>query len=126
MKAKEELPRLQAAKLPRLSWRDLFAVKEEGKLTAEDEAAMDAYFGHFVKTEGCVCCGGKQGGDFMDALTGAALFRWGIATGEGACSRCGYPARAMHGEIGPIKSLNAILQYHPEELQLPDDAQTAL
>lgn len=113
----ERLRELQAAGLPRMTWRDVLEVKEGGSLSAEEDMAMEAYFRQFVKADGCVCCGKQQGGDIIASLIGNAYFRWGIAHGEGFCSNCGYPARAYHFNVGPIKRLPIILQYHPEDLK---------
>ena len=125
MKAKDELQRLKNANLPRLSWQDILTVKDGEMLPEEDEKALTEYFAHFVKTENgcCVCCGSKQGGDFNDALLGllghseGSKFKWGLQHGEGVCSVCNWPARAYHFDVGPIKRFEAILQYHPDELQ---------
>jgi len=116
------LEQLQAENLPRANWRDF--LKAEG-LTADEEKTFDDYFSKFVKPGPCVACGAQQGGDVIDNLLGKAKFVWGIAHGEGGCDtreddkRCGYPARALHYDVGPIKQLTLILQYHPDELKKP-------
>lgn len=117
--ALKSLAELQAANLPRCDWRALLEVT--GEMTPDDEAAMDAHFRRFLQPGPCVKCGERQGGDMVEAALGITRFRWGIANGEGACSTpyCGYPARAYHRHIGPIKFLNMILQYHPDELRAP-------
>ena len=110
------LPELQAAHLPRLDWRELLVGKD---LTPDEEQTLADYFQHFVIPGPCIKCGAQQGGKSeIDALLGLAHFRWGIAHGEGQCSveGCGYPARALHYDVGPIKRLNLILQYHPDEV----------
>lgn len=125
MKAEKELRRLQDANLPRLNWRDVLTVKDGEQLSEADEKALSEYFARFVKTDGgkCVCCGDVQGGNLeasMMAALGvgrAARFTWGIAHGEGFCSTCKWPARAYHFDVGPIKRMEAILQYHPDELK---------
>ncbi len=113
----ERIEELRAKQLPRLDWRDLFDVTE-GQVTIEDAAAMSAYFSRFVMSPegkgGCINCELVQGG-LISALLGG--FRWGLAHGEGSCSRCGYPARAIHYEVGIIRRLEAIFQYHPDELR---------
>lgn len=101
---------------PRLNWRDLLNIK--GELTPEDIQALDKYFSHFVHpdpTGKCLNCGLVQDG-LMAALLGG--FRWGLAHGEGFCSRCQYPARAYHFSVGPIERLNVLLQYHPLEVKI--------
>ena len=120
LKAAEELPRLQARLLPRLDWRDLFRLNEP----PDDSTctAFDAYFRGFLPPGPCVCCGEQQGigpdegRAIIDSIIGRAKFRWGLANGEGYCSGCGYPARAYHREVGPIRFFSCILQYHPDEL----------
>lgn len=113
---KRSLKTLQEAALPHLDWRDILKVEGEG-LSEADVAAMTEYFSHFLKPGGgCVKCSAQQGGDILDAFIGKAKFTWGLTNGEGFCSDCKYPARAYHREVGPIKFLNMILQYHPDEL----------
>ncbi len=63
---------------------------------------------------GCLNCGRQQSG-----LLGA--FSWGIIHGEGTCS-CGWPARAYHFvkmPNGDEKRLEAVLQYHPDGIEVP-------
>lgn len=123
MDAKQELQRLKDANLPRMSWRDVLTVKEGDTLPAEDEKALSEYFAHFVKPGPCICCNARQGAkDMMDAFLGNAKFRWGIAHGEGNCMDCGWPARAYHRDVGPIKFVEMILQYHPDELNVREKA----
>lgn len=128
MDAKHELQRLKDANLPRMSWRDVLTIKEGEALPEADEKALSEYFRRFVKTEGgkCVCCGDVQGGSFEDSMMAflgvgkASRFTWGLAHGEGHCSNCKWPARAYHFDVGPIKRFGAILQYHPDELRIPE------
>jgi hypothetical protein len=112
------LAKLQAAGIQRCDWREFFeSVNDEGAtVPMEDAATLDAYFRIFAKPDDgkCLNCGLVQGG-LIAALLGG--FRWGLAHGEGFCSRCKYPARACHYDIGPVKRFNAILQYHPDELK---------
>lgn len=112
----ERLRELQAEGLPRLRWQDVLKVK--GDLPADDDAALTEYFRRFAATSDgtCLCCGAKQGGDMVASVLGIARFRWGLAHGEGYCSDCGYPGRAYHYNVGPLKRLEAIFQYHPDEL----------
>ena len=65
----------------------------------------------------CIGCGSALDGFF-------GSFTWGIVHGEGACSNCGYPARAMHylkdgGQELFDRPLQYVLQYHPDELDSP-------
>ena len=120
MNAKEELQRLKEANLPRMEWRDVLILKEGESLPESDEKALSEYFRHFVKMEDgkCVCCGAKQGAkDIMEAFVGAH-FTWGIVHGEGFCSRCKWPARAYHFNVGPIERFEMIMQFHPDELSV--------
>lgn len=125
MSTKEKVKRItqerlnELASLPRLNWRDMFAA-EDG-ITPEDEAAMDSYFAKFVKMDGgkCINCARTQGG-FRAALIGGG-FTYDLTHGEGHCRTCGYPGRANHYDIGPIKSLEVILQYHPSQLTLKSE-----
>lgn len=118
MAKKIDLEALRAKHLPRASWRDIFNVT--GELTPEDIQAMDAYFTRFVTPDDagkCINCGLVQGG-LVSALLGG--FKWGLAHGEGYCSRCHYPARVIH-RAGPITRMTMILQYHPDDLQYRKD-----
>lgn len=117
---RERLAELQASNLPRMTAKDIVEIKEPSPEADAQFDLIDGYVKGFVKTDGtCVCCGAQQGGDVMAALLGTARFKWGIAHGEGFCSACGYPGRAMHyiGEgKSQIRLSNCILQYHPDEL----------
>lgn len=62
----------------------------------------------------CLKCG--------EPLSGACgTFKWSLAHGEGACSKCAWPARAYHRPqykeeelfTGPLVF---VLQYHPEHV----------
>lgn len=120
---------LQHAHLPRLDWRDIFTVK--GELDPAEVHALEAYFSRFLhpakapaKAGACVRCGEVQGGSLIDALfSGGARFTWGLAHGEGFCEVCKYPGRALHYDVGPIKALRIILQYHPDDLSERKDDQ---
>lgn len=53
----------------------------------------------------------------LDGYTGT--FQWGMVYGEGRCSKCGWPAKAIHRihddkDCEPIISFERILQYHPD------------
>src|SRR5882724_3197415 len=117
--ASESLPHLQCSRLERLNWRNILSGGHA--LSLKDCIEMDSYFRHFVAPEdGCVCCGKPLGGGILEQMLGRATFRWGIAHGEGSCRECGYPARAYHRNVGPIKFLQVILQYHPDDLRKPE------
>lgn len=114
-----KLDELKAARMPRLYWRTILAPEwdettEEGRAWV---AALDAYFVHFVRFGKCVACG-----EHLTGLFGS--FRWGLANGEGECGACGYPARGIHRNVGPIKSLHLALQYHPDELAISADPES--
>jgi hypothetical protein len=114
MKTNQEL---KDADLPRCDWRLLFKV--EGVLSPEDILTFDEYFKHFVPPGPCIKCGCTQGSASpIDFLLGGAKFQWGLIHGEGFCSteECGWPARAIHYNVGPIKSMHLILQYHPDDV----------
>lgn len=116
------LVELRGQQLPRVNFRDVIRATDgtplEDALPTEDIAALDAYFQRFVDVATCICCGRKQGGTLVDQLLGEACFTWGLTHGEGYCRNCGYPARAYHRDVGPIQFIQAILQYHPDELML--------
>lgn len=130
--AKTELPAMQAVNLPRLDWRTMVS-GETDKLSAEDVAALDDYFHGFIqldfnaKERECPCCHSKFGenglvGWLMAGAEGHATLEWGIANGEAFCSKCKYPYRVYHRDVGPIKFLNVGLPYHPDELRLNENA----
>mgnify|MGYP001619359743 FL=1 len=114
------LKRLKVEGLPHCAWADVFTLKDGGGLTDIDQATLTEYFGRFLPPrEACVGCGGTLvGKDIIEVAIGAATFEWGLVNGEGHCRRCGWPARAYHREVGPIKFLNFVLQYHPDELEI--------
>jgi len=108
------LPALQARAIPRLDWREIFVVDPD--IESDDVDAFDAYFSRFAALNSgkCLNCDAVQGG-LMSAVLGNG-FQYGLRHGEGFCRGCGYPARANHYSIGPIRCLEIILQYHPDEL----------
>jgi len=75
------------------------------------------YLSHFVAASigrgarPCVCCGVTLTGVF-------GSFVFGLGSGEGCCSKCGYPARAVHriDGLGTFALSGSILQYHPTEI----------
>ena len=118
------LEELQAKRLPHCAWTDIFLAKEGGEIAEADQAALADYFAHFLPPrEDCAGCGSKLvSRDIIDVAIGTATFEWGLVNGEGHCSRCRWPARAYHRDVGPIKFLNCILQYHPNELSIRTEA----
>lgn len=89
----------------------------EGHESVADQ--FPAYLEHFAKHQmdeggNPVCLKCKR------SLQGS--FRWGLANGSGACSGCGWPARAYHlFKDGTEKEIRIvmILQYHPEFVKTP-------
>jgi len=64
----------------------------------------------------CLKCGESLDGFLI------GTFEWGLAHGEGHCSKCGWPARAYHfikhnGEDLFTGPLRRILQYHPDVVE---------
>ena len=128
VKAKRQLSVMQKSALPHLDWRTLVSSGAD-QLSAEDSAALDSYFRQFIQTDftedserRCPCCQssfGKNGlvGFLMAGAEGHATLEWGMANGEAMCSRCRYPFRVYHRDVGPIKFLNCALPYHPDELK---------
>lgn len=119
-----DLAAAKAEHWPRLSWRDVFNVTGEDA-DAIDDAALFDYFARFLPIQhhetsktciACAGCGERLSGGLMGFLMGAT-FEWGIAHGEGFCRECGYPGRAIHYDVGPIKRIEIVLQYHPDELK---------
>lgn len=117
---RESLQALKKQNLPHCTATDIFEI-EGSTETADVAQRLNEYFSHFLapKDGKCVCCGALQGAsNVLEALV-TARFRWALQHGEGFCSDCGYPARAMH-YIGKgdeeIRITNFILQYHPDEL----------
>lgn len=104
------------------------------KLSPEMEAAVDKYFAQFIQLEfkedserACPCCQSKFGangivGFLMAGAEGHATLEWGLGHGEATCSKCCYPYRVYHRDIGPIKFLNIGLPYHPDELTANEKA----
>lgn len=91
-------------------------------------AEINDYLKHFVANQsGCVNCGAKQGvSGIEDFIAGAvegkpARFEWAIQHGEGFCSACGWPGRAMHYINDDLKIKNYILQYHPDSVLLKSE-----
>lgn len=111
--------------LPHCDWRDFLKFTGEGDIPRKDVEQMDHYFQHFVylldplkpnNENLCIKCGHPQGGTQFEGAMGIARFRFGIVNGEGQCQTggCNWPARAIHRNVGPLKSLELILQFHPD------------
>ncbi len=131
---------LQAEGLPRLDWRSFIVMKDGSALSEEHARILDAYFRRFVelpKNEKgeSVCLGCDLPfckDELTDALLGGSPFRaswrWSLAHGERHCTKCGWPARAYHYDIGKSETSEALitrmtltLAIHPDELRLPTD-----
>ncbi len=118
---RKSLAALRARNLPRVIATDLFdptpATDPEAIANVAAEMAIaDDYLKAFTRAkDGCVCCGAVQGGLLF------GFFTWGLAHGEGYCSQCGYPGRAVHriGDIGVLRHF--ILQYHPDALSFDEE-----
>ncbi|MGB3844277.1 MAG: hypothetical protein WA940_00270 [Sphingopyxis sp.] len=69
----------------------------------------------------CFHCGTRMDG-MMHALGVGAAYVWGMAHGEAACSKCGWPARGMHypkDEKGEMFTLrNFFLAYMPDQVSV--------
>lgn len=100
---------LKELNLPRCDWNSFLKYTGEAEIPEKDIKALDDYFIHFVQPGPCIKCGMQQEG-----IVGR--FTFGIQNGEGTCCTggCGWPARAIHRNVGPISSLEWILQYHPD------------
>lgn len=126
---RQSLAELKARNLPHLRASDISEPIEDTPEAKAQFEMLDKYLNAFVAVQGgaCICCGAQQGAkDAIEALFGKAKFRWGFVHGEGICSECGYPARAMHyiGEgAEQIVIRNLILQYHPDGLSFDKEPQ---
>ncbi len=110
---KFDLQELQSLPLPRM--------RSDGAVRSETRVDVPAgYFEHFLAPRAlagkllCVGCGSELAGLF-------GAFTWSLAHGEGYCSGCGYPGRALHyfPAAGGDRCLDFILQYHPDEIVTP-------
>lgn len=127
------LRELQEQDIPRLTWDTLIEVKPGSPpLTDEQQAELNAYFGRFclpfVKNDTVVCPGceaqvvGGLLGSFLGGGEGKTYFDWAIVHGECRCVKCGYPARALHYDLGGkgkdavIERMTFMLPYHPHDL----------
>lgn len=118
---------LKLANLPHCDWRTFLRFTgPDGTIPQKDVEALDHYFQHFLPPGPCIKCGHQQGvdkSDFLALIRGEGRFRFGIQHGEGQCitGGCGWPARAIHYNIGPIQKLEMILQYHPAIVTWEED-----
>jgi len=71
---------------------------------------MDSTSATSSPEDGCYAAVSRSAAD-METIS-AELRSAGHRYGEGSCRECGYPARAYHRNVGPIKFLQVILQYH--------------
>lgn len=128
------LERLKALNLPHAT-PAIFDAKVADDAPDREQAEkyltiLAEYLKDFVPPGDCICCGSRLGAkDVMDSIVSAPTFRWGLVHGEGECSKCGYPARAMH-YIGKTETApeimvlrNYILQYHPSVFQPEEEGE---
>ena len=124
------LAALQARDVARVRAADYFTKKDDADAEADAELARwDDYLAGFAKLEGgrCLCCGDRLGGSILERAMGTVGgVEWGLAYGEGHCSRCGYPMRVHHRVEGLGRITNLILPYHPSTLSFPVDMKEAL
>lgn len=82
---------------------------------AEPTESADGGDGFIIGKHPCLCCGRPLSGML-------GTFQWGICHGEGKCTNCGWPARALHyikdgkGEDLFDRSIPMVLQYHPSQV----------
>lgn len=74
---------------------------DASKLSEADKATLTEYLTGFLApvigetAVSCPCCGAHvYGGGVIDALL--STFTWGLAHGDGFCSRCKWPIRMYH------------------------------
>lgn len=117
----KNLPHATIESLPlELKWSGKDGRTKEAKKAKEKFIkVMNNYLYDFLPSQKdvpCVNCSEPQAGIF-------GCFQWGLAHGEGYCSKCGYPARGCHYPDRIVTSwegsgrLNLILQYHPNVLK---------
>jgi len=85
---------------------------EDKKIPKKEIEKINKYLSNFAKPNKdlkCFKCSEKLGGFF-------GTFQYGIVHGEGYCSNCEWPARAIHYDVGIIKQFTFILQYHPDKV----------
>jgi len=102
---------------------DLFNI--EGEDAGDTIKILDEYLSIFAAPEKdgkCLHCD-----TVLDGMLGS--FTWGLCSGEGKCSNCGWPARAHHNpenNEGPLfeRHLEVILQYHPDNVTMDTERET--
>ena len=122
-----------------LETTDICTVEDIGlKLTGPDAlpyiAAMNDYLAAFAKPiqrdhgEENWLTGSRLCLKCLRVLDGVlGTFQWGLASGEGKCSKCGWPCRAHHvpkldGENIFDGVLEQMLQYHPNHVRSTNQA----
>ena len=112
----------EAPQADKLDWHRLIEIS--GEKAASIEPVLDQYFEPFAEPKyadsgerGLLClnCGEPQTGLLF------GQFQWGITHGEGFCSNCHWPARAIHriyeskDDDEPLVTIRHFpLQYHPD------------
>ena len=112
----EEIKELQALPIPRC---ESITVTVKPKEYGGEPVTVELKgFESFLPITGrCINCESELGGIF-------GHFSWGLCWGEGQCS-CGWPGRAYHKVKLPDDTeeiLQAVMQYHPDELELKEEA----
>lgn len=123
-----------AEQVEHLDWHTLIHAKSD--TSPEIIKALDEYFAPFAQPPGetkdgkfhvkdghpCLKCGEALTG-LASMLIGSGGFRWGLAHGEGNCSKCGWPARMYHfikddkgEELMTVRGF--LLQYHPDAVTM--------
>lgn len=124
------LAALRARDIARVRASDYFTKNDDADPEADAELARwDEYLSGFAKLEGgrCLCCGDRLGGSVLERAMGTVGgVEWGLAYGEGHCSRCGYPMRVHHRVEGLGRINNLILPYHPSTLYGTADTKEGL
>lgn len=124
---RDALTALQARDVPRVRAADYLSKAPDADAQTDVELARwDDYLSKFAKlADGrCLCCGIRLGGHLLERAMGlVGGVEWGLAHGEGHCSRCGYPMRGHHIVEGLGRILNLFLPYHPSGLSFAPKAE---
>ncbi len=117
---RERLAEMKAAQMPKCAWKDVFTITE-GTIDEADERKLTEYFSKFLPPQDkCPGCQNEFAkgvlGAFLGGASGMTGLEWGLAHGECFCLKCRYPFRALHYDVGPLKSLRFSLPYHPDGL----------
>ena len=116
------LAALQARDVPRVRAGRYFSKEPGAGAEVDDQLAQwDTYLAVFAELTDatCLCCGTNLRCVFGLGLFGG--FEWGLAYGEGHCSRCHYPMRGHHKVEGLGTIHNLFLPYHPSALSFPTE-----